>query len=122
VFVPRRSRSRLAALVLGAGLVLAGCSAPGQVKDYNQQVADNFVTKCVEANESKGPNPQDMCKCWFDKIKTDFSFAEFKSLDSALQTAVKNEEIKSPKDLQDKFPRYYTLVTENCVSQGPAAN
>jgi hypothetical protein len=116
------ARRRFAALAIGAGLLLAGCAAPGQVKAYNEQVEENFVSKCVEANDAKGPNPESTCKCWYTKITEQYSFDEFKRLDADLKQAVEDEKIKSSADLKAQFPKYYELITTTCQQSGVSAN
>ena len=68
----RRRVGTVAALV-ALGLVLAGCSTPGQPKDFNADVREGFLTACETANEDQASADRvaETCVCWFDALASD---------------------------------------------------
>lgn len=117
-------RSRIALALTGLLVVLAGCSTPGKVKDYNDTVAANFIDKCVEANDAKDTEAaaRERCTCWYDKIKAKYSFEDFKRLDNNLKDAVDDGTLENSADLERNFKDYYDLVTSpDCNKAGPSA-
>jgi hypothetical protein len=115
-------RGRFLWLLAGLLFVLAGCAAPGKVKDYNDTVESNFVDKCVEANDGKDTQARDRCTCWYGKIKEKYSYEDFKKLDRDLKAAVDDGSLRTSQDLQKNFKDYYDLVTStDCNKAGPSA-
>lgn len=102
------------------GLVLAGCSAPGSVKDYNADVQTNYVNACEQANSNlDAAKAARMCQCWYDEVTKSFTFAQFKTLDSNIKKAVEDGKLNTPQDFQTQFPTYFKLVVEKCQESGP---
>jgi hypothetical protein len=118
----------VAAAIVALVLVLAGCSAPGQTKDYNEQTQSNFVDACRTANEQKkltDEQAQTTCDCWYDAVSGDegLSFDRFKQDDEAIREAIDKGEFNNDADFQRVAPSLYTIVTEQCQTPaGPQAS
>jgi hypothetical protein len=123
---PRRLHRRPALLGVAALLLaLTACAPPGQVRNYNETVRQNYVSRCVEANTGDGQSQAEttrICECWFGKVQEAYDFDEFKRLDSDLREAVRNGTLKTRNDLQTQFRGYHDLLVESgCETQGPQA-
>jgi hypothetical protein len=117
---PRLRRRHGLGLLAALGQLLAGCSAPGSVKDYNADTQTNYVNACEQANTSlDAAKAARMCQCWYDAVKSSMPFSDFKALDANIKKAVEDGTLKSPDDFKQQFPTYYTLVTTKCQESGP---
>jgi hypothetical protein len=114
--------------VAGA-VLLAGCSTPGQVKDFNEDTQSNFIDACKIAND-QGLNEADvteLCGCWYDAVTTDdggMSFEQFKREDENIREAIDAGRFNNEGDFQREAPTLYAIVTnnENCaLASGPTA-
>jgi hypothetical protein len=110
---------------LGLILVLAGCSAPGQVKSYNADVQRNFNDACMRANDAKLSDAQasELCGCWYNQVTTTISFDTFKKMDEAIRDAIDKGEFNNESDFERVAPQLYNVVkNSSCVQQGPQAS
>ena len=124
---PARHR-RLARLVLFVSalvLVLAGCSTNSGPKSFDDlALIKNVNDACTQANPEKKdvPDAVRFCDCVYAKIRTTYTFDEFKVLDSKLKDAFADEKTapKSSADLAQIDTRYVGVV-DSCRTSGPAA-
>jgi hypothetical protein len=120
-----RRRAGLLIGAVGLAAVLAGCSAPGQVKNYNDQVSLNFQDACKAANDAKLSDDQaaQICGCWYDQVKANISFDRFKKIDESIRDAIDKGEFNNENDFKRVAPELYDVVTNSsCVQQGPQAS
>jgi hypothetical protein len=117
----RRSRRLLA--VAAAALVLAGCSASHEPKDYNDAMEQNFLDSCTTANgNTKGmADAASFCECVWTAVRENFTYDEFKTLDKTIRERVgdENNRPQNAKDIEAINSEYVKLV-EGCRTAGPA--
>lgn len=110
-------------VVAAFALVLTGCSTNHGPKSFDDQtVVDNFLTSCKTSNPEKKDvtDATQFCDCVWAKVKTTYTFDEFKTLDSKLREALGNDKTapKSAADLNAVDSRYVGVV-ESCRTTGP---
>ena len=105
-------------------LVLTACSVNNEPKDYNAAVESNFIEACNKANPDKKDisDAVQFCHCTYDAVKSAYTFAQFKSLDSKLRDALANKDT-APKNADDiaKLDSGYATAVNGCKTAGPAA-
>ena len=69
----------VAAVVLA--LVLVGCASGPS--NFDDETAEAFVRACAEPAKGKGL-PEDVCRCAYERIADELTFAEFEKLDEDL--------------------------------------
>jgi hypothetical protein len=121
-----RRRLGLLAPLVALGLVVTGCSTPGQPKDFNADVKDGFMAACEAANEDEGSVAEvaDACGCWFDALSGDdgISFDQFKQDDENIRDAIDKGEFNDEADFQRVAPSTYRVIKDNCQEAvGPTA-
>ncbi len=89
-------RSRLAAVVVGVALVASACASSNDPSTWEEAEAQdgfpvqtNFIEACREANtggdELDDTVARSYCRCAFDKLHENLTFAEFEKLDDDLR-------------------------------------
>jgi hypothetical protein len=108
-------------------LLLAGCSHPGQVKNFNDQTQSNFNEACKAANDNSMSEEDvaDLCRCWYDAVvneDTGMSFDRFKEEDENIREAIDAGRFNNDADFDREAPTLKRIVDENCQPEtGPQA-
>lgn len=102
--IRRVSVSLVAAVLL---LAISGCGNSANPENWEEAEAKgavevNFIEACHQANEQSSGNPMNAataeryCRCAYNGLRNEFTFAEFKALDDALRAD------PNPSDLDDE--------------------
>ncbi len=105
--------------------MVTGCSTNSGPKSFDDAaLIKNVNDACTQANPEKKdvPDAVQFCDCVYAKIRTTYTFDEFKVLDSKLKEAFADEKTapKSSADLALIDTRYVGVV-DSCRTSGPAA-
>jgi len=80
----RRPRIILLACCAGVALLLAACFDEGAPTSFDDTVEANFLDGCelaAEADPQISPVAPRYCGCAYDRVRTEMSFEDFKTLD-----------------------------------------
>ena len=109
----RRSRFLLLATCAAVVLLVAACGNSGEPTDYDDTVEDNFMRGCevaAEADPAIRPVAPKYCGCAYERLVTEISFDDFKSLDDD----VKDDPDKIRADEDDSTGAALTGIFADC--------
>lgn len=101
--------------------MLAGCSNPGDVNDYNADTEENFLLACEEANSNlSDERVAEVCGCWYEAITENMSFEAFERAEDNIRNALDQDRLNSDDDLRREAPEFFKIIDESsCVQAGP---
>ncbi len=119
-----KSKARIAgfagaALLVLAGLFLAGCGGSGEPREYNATVRENYVKGCELAirDDPQVREGKVVCECAYEDIEDNVIFEEFKRIDDELRENINALDQADQDDTIDEIRGYVrTCINEHSTA------